>query len=130
SYSKGDGETIPGVSYGALKADGSGNPADWPNAFCSVKQMLDAKCVNSFYPLGPITRRKAGQGNTDLPSERLKLKQEFYSLTAKLEVDFDWATFTSLTNVSHNDFSYGIDADNGLHTSEFGPGFVSYVDLA
>lgn len=129
NYSKGAGETIPGISYGALKPNGSRNPADWPNAFCSLEEMLDAKCVNSFSPLGPITSRKAGQGNTELPSDRLELKQEYYSLTAKLEADFDWATFTSLTNFSRNDFLYELDADNGFHTAEFGPGIVTYVEL-
>ncbi|ATE66522.1 TonB-dependent receptor [Rhizorhabdus dicambivorans] len=129
SYSKGDGEAVPGNSYGALRPDGSRNPADWPNAFCSLGQTLDAKCVSTFSPLGPITSRKAGQGNTELSGEDLELRQEFYSLTAKFEVDLDWATLTSVTNYSHNDFHYEIDGDNGLHTAEFGPGIVQYVSL-
>lgn len=129
TYSKGDGETIPGNSYGALKADGSRNPADWPTAFCSLKEVLAAQCVNVLSANGPITRRTAGQGNTDLPSERLDLRQRFASLTAKLEADFGWAAFTSITNYSHNDFRYEIDGDNGFHTSEFGPGLVQFVEI-
>lgn len=129
TYSKGDGETIPGNSYGALKPGGSRNPADWPNAFCSLKEILDAQCVNTVSALGPITSRKAGQGNTELPSDLLDLRQEFYSATAKLEADLGWATLTSVTNYSHNDFLYEIDGDNGLHTAEFGPGLVTYVAL-
>lgn len=129
NYSKGDGETVPGNSYGALKPGGSRNPADWPDAFCSLEEILDAQCVNIFSELGPITSRKPGQGNTDLPSERLDLRQKFYSLTAKLEADLDWATLTSITNFSHNDFRYEIDGDNGFHTAEFGPGLVQFVEI-
>lgn len=129
TYSNGDGETIPGNSYGALKPGGSLSPADWPNAFCRLKDVLDAKCVNTLSANGPITSRKAGQGNTDLPSERLDLRQKFYSLTAKLEADLDWATLTSITNYSRNDFRYELDGDNGFHTSEFGPGLVQFVEI-
>lgn len=129
TYSKGDGETVPGNSYGALRPDGSRNPADWPNAFCSLGQVLDAVCVSTFSPLGPITSREAGQGNTELSGEDQELLQEFYSLTAKFEVDLDWATLTSVTNYSHNDFHYEIDGDNGLHTAEFGTGIAQFVSL-
>src|SRR3546814_20262980 len=78
---------------------------------------------------GAHSERRAGQGNTELSGEDLELKQRFYSLTGKLEIDFDWATLTSITNYSNNDFLYEIDGDNGFHTSEFGPGLVSELSL-
>src|SRR3546814_150815 len=112
-----------------LRPDGSLNPADWPNAFCGLAEVLRAECLNTLSGLGPISERSAGQGNTELSGEDLELKQRFYSLTGKLEIDFDWATLTSITNYSNNDFLYEIDGDNGFHTSEFGPGLVSELSL-
>src|SRR3546814_505318 len=108
-----------------LRPDGSLNPADWPNAFCGLAEVLRAECLNTLSGLGPISERSAGQGNTELSGEDLELKQRFYSLTGKLEIDFDWATLTTITNYSNNDFLYEIDGDNGFNTSEFGPGLVS-----
>src|SRR3546814_12464109 len=92
-----------GNSYGALRPDGSLNPADWPNAFCGLAEVLRAECLNTLSGLGPISERSAGQGNTELSGEDLELKQRFYSLTGKLEIDFDWATLTSITNYSNNE---------------------------
>src|SRR3546814_7813588 len=90
--------------------------SDWSSDVCSS----DLECLNTLSGLGPISERSAGQGNTELSGEDLELKQRFYSLTGKLEIDFDWATLTSITNYSNNDFLYEIDGDNGFHTSEFG----------
>src|SRR3546814_9563382 len=112
-----------------FRSDCSLNPADWPNAFCGLAEVLRAECLNTLSGLGPISERSAGQGNTELSGEDLELKQRFYSLTGKLEIDFDWATLTSITNYSNNDFLYEIDGDNGFHTSEFGPGLVSKLSL-
>src|SRR3546814_13019637 len=83
-----------------------------------LAEVLRAECLNTLSGRGPISERSAGQGNTELSGEDLELKQRFYSLTGKLEIDFDWATLTSITNYSNNDFLYEIDGDNGFHTSE------------
>src|SRR3546814_4069105 len=68
-----------------LRPDGSLNPADWPNAFCGLAEVLRAECLNTLSGLGPISERSAGQGNTELSGEDLELKQRFYSLTGTLE---------------------------------------------
>src|SRR3546814_11229380 len=78
-----------------------------------------------------MIRRPPRSTRTDtlFPYTTLFRSQRFYSLTGKLEIDFDWATLTSITNYSNNDFLYEIDGDNGFHTSEFGPGLVSELSL-
>src|SRR3546814_4633819 len=79
TYSKSDNESIPGNSYGALRPDGSLNPADWPNAFCGLAEVLRAECLNTLSGLGPISERSAGRSE-EHTSELQSLMRTSYAV--------------------------------------------------
>src|SRR3546814_16054244 len=55
----------------------------------------------------------AGVSNTAWPNNILVSGGESFSITGRLTHDFGWATLTSVTNYSENDFQEGLEGGRG-----------------
>ncbi|MBB6122729.1 TonB-dependent receptor [Sphingobium subterraneum] len=117
-YSETHSEIDPGNLLGSLKP-GTGPKAGYSRADqCAPKQVMDGACWEIAQVLGgaPHPRRVASQGAVGLPSSLLAATGKSGLITGKLTHDFDWATFTSITNYGFSRFSQGIEAGRASPT--------------
>src|SRR3546814_9729388 len=95
---------------------------------CSQSRILAGECISenqAAFGYSPFGKREAGVSNTAWPNNILVSGGESFSITGRLTHDFGWATLTSVTNYSENDFQEGLEGGRGTpsvrseeHTSE------------
>src|SRR3546814_7937294 len=84
---------------------------------CSQSRILAGECISenqAAFGYSPFGKREAGVSNTAWPNNILVSGGESFSITGRLTHDFGWATLTSITNYSENDFQERSEE----HTSE------------
>jgi iron complex outermembrane receptor protein len=115
SFSENHSETTPVNLLGALKpGTAPGDEAYTREEQCTSTQILSGACFSHVQLTDPaalqVPREKPAGGITSFTSEDLRVDGQGKSITARLTSEFDWATFTSITNYSKNRFYQGIEA--------------------
>src|SRR3546814_14090934 len=83
---------------------------------CSQSRILAGECISenqAAFGYSPFGKREAGVSNTAWPNNILVSGGESFSITGRLTHDFGWATLTSVTNYSENDFQEGLEGGRG-----------------
>src|SRR3546814_12771976 len=83
---------------------------------CSQSRILAGECISenqAAFGYSPFGKREAGVSNTAWPNNILVSGGESFSITGRLTHDFGWATLTSVTTYSENDFKEGLEGGRG-----------------
>ena len=116
SYSDNRSHSIPAILVGTLPPGTPGAASYTRAQMCSQSRILDGECVSenqARFGYAPMPEREAGISNTAWPNNLLVSGGESFSITGRLTHDFGWATLTSITNYSENDFEEGLEGGRG-----------------
>lgn len=122
TYTHDDSQPAPGITYGSLLPGTTKVDGYTRSDMCGLDRILSqADCISVVQVTEPtaetVLGREAGTGITNLTPEEMGIRGRGRSFTANLTHDMDWATFTSVTNYTNNDYSIAFDADAGATPS-------------